>query len=517
MIPVSTLLLDDPDVLTQRLPEVAEVVASTLGRPYPDVLQRIRYGRGILARRLNEAQARLLRRALAKAGFGVFSVQDDEAVESPRRAKRVSRVQIDAEGLSLSLRGLEQIPPVRLDWREVWAVAPHGLLLESGSEERSALPRRGETMANLTHQALALISDLRRYRERERTPVRLALDVLAEGSNLYRIHHDDVGVYRDLDTRGEHSAENFLFLCEALLDQAPASVLIPPAAQRFLRTGSVEPILFAKREALDNYLYWITQAHAQGVGFEESPDDLDDDELTGEDEAIVVDGSDADADDLDEGDALADDEDDADDADDADDEDDADDADDADDTDGADDADLDDVDLDEDLDEVDIDEALDEVDTDEGSGETFEDEDDSVPVFVGSAIGSSDLEEQAPPPPRGAGLPEDEFRELAFSNYEEEDDDELSAEDLSFRDDELTIDDGEVSDALEHFEQTSRLDQASIEAMLLQSRDLDDDLDDTDEVEVDGEVSAALDFFDAPSGRIDVRQFLGEDETTSGE
>lgn len=488
MIPVSTLLLDDPDVLAQRLGEVAEVVATTLGRPYPDVLQRIRYGHGVLARRLNEAQARLLRRALAKAGFGVFSALESELVPVPRRAKRVSKVQVDSQGLSLKLRGMDQVPPVRLEWAEVWAVAPHGLLVESGSEERSALPRRGETMANLTEQALQLITDLRRYRERERTPVRLALDVLAEGSNLYRIHHDDVGVYRDLEVRGEHSAENFLFLCESLLDRAPASVLVPPAARRFLRSGAVEPILFAKREALDSYLFWITQAHAQGVGFEQDPDDLDDEELTGEDEAILVDGSDEDAEDLDESDEA------------------------------------DALDEDHDGDE--------EEDGDDGSRDEFEDEDDITPVFVGSATEARGEEssEVAAIPLARPGLHEDEFRDLAFSNYEEleEDEDELGVGDLDdedFRDDglgETGEPDGEISAALEHFEQTSRLDQAAIEAMLLQSRDLDE-LDDDDDVEldgdleVDGEVSAALDFFDAPSGRIDVRQFLSDDEITAGE
>lgn len=465
MIPRCYVFLDDPSVLATRLTEVGQVVAETLGRSYPDVLQRVRYGRGILVRDANPAEARLVGRALARLGMGVFSVPEGDLEPPPRRAKRISRVELDAEGLKLTIRGLEHIPPVRLEWSEVWGVAPHGVLLGTGSEERSSLPRRGASLAALSSAASQLLSDLRHHREVERRPIRLCLDILAEGSNLYRIHHDDVGVYAGLPERSEYAVENFLSMCRQIVEAAPAEVLIPDAVRRFLHTGKVESILFAKREALESALMWMVQAYAYGVSFGDEVEDLDDEELTEEDEAILVEAvDDDDAEDLEDG------------------------------------------------------------ELDEGSGDELEDDDEleDEDLEDGQAIGS--------PVGGGAGAAADveDTGELAVGDViggaDGFLDDHLSGDDLSDADlsEEGLETDGDVTAALEHFEQTSRLDQAAIEAMLSQSRDLEDDLDDDldldDEIAADGEIQNTLGLFDGASGPIDVRQLLkSEEDKTSGE
>ena len=452
MIPRCYVFLDDPSALATRLAEVAQIVARTLGRSYPDVLPLVRYGRGILVRDANPAQARLVGRALARVGLGVFSVPEGDLEAPPRRAKRISRVEADEDGLRLTIRGFEQIPPVRLEWSEVWTLAPHALLLGSPSEERAGLPRRGETMAALSPQASQLLSDLRHSSELDRRPIQLCLDVLADGSNLYRIHHDDVGVYAGLEVRSEHAVENFLSMCTSLVDLAPTEVLIPSAVRRFLQTGQVESILFAKREALDSALLWLVQARAFGVRFDDEAEDLDDDELTEEDEAILVDAEGEDAEDLE------------------------------------------DADLDYD------------------SRDDFDDEEDALVegaegVAVGSSIGAGR---------RGRAAAEAPAAEEA--DHDEADHDGADLDEADLDDSDLGEADGDVVAALEHFEQTSRLDQAAIEAMLTQSRDLEDEEEEDEEVEVDVDVQNALGLFDANSGPINVRQLLrSEEENTAGE
>lgn len=460
MIPRCYVFLDDPSVLATRLTEVAQVVAETLGRSYPDVLGRVRYGRGILVRDANPAEARLVGRALARLGMGVFSVPEADLEPAPRRPKRISKVEVSEEGLQLTIRGLEHIPPVKLEWREVWGVAPHGVLLGTGSEERSSLPRRGTSLAALSTAAAQLLADLRHHREIERRPIRLCLDILADGSNLYRIHHDDVGVYAGLPERSEYAVENFLTMTRWIVDAAPSEVLIPDAVRRFLYTGEVDSILYAKREALDSALMWMVQAYAYGVSFGDEIEDLDDDELTEEDEAILVEAvDDDDAEDLDDG----------------------------------------------DLDEGSGDEL-------EDSGQEFEDEEEDV--AVGSPVGGAVVE----------ASDEDEG-DLAVGDViggtDGLLDDAVDLDDADLSDEGLEPD-GDVTAALEHFEQTSRLDQAAIEAMLTQSRDLEDDLDDEldleGEIAADGEIQNTLGLFDAASGPIDVRQLLkAEEDNTSGE
>ena len=465
VIPRCYVFLDDPSVLATRLTEVAQVVAETLGRSYPDVLQRVRYGRGILCRDANPAEARLVGRALARLGMGVFSVPEGDLEPAPRRPKRISRVEVDEGGLKLTIRGLEQVPPVRLEWSEVWGVAPHGVMLGTGSEERSSLPRRGASLAALSPAASQLLSDLRHHREVERRPIRLCLDILADGSNLYRIHHDDVGVYAGLPERSEFAVENFLSMCRLITDAAPAEVLTPDAVRRFLHTGKVESILFAKPESLDSALMWMVQAYAYGVSFGDEVEDLDDAELTEEDEAILVEAvDDDDAEDLEDG------------------------------------------------------------ELDEGSRDELEDDEDLDGEAIGSPVGGSS--EAAADEDEHEDLEDDDDRgELAVGGVIGGADGLLDEADLSDAD--LSVEgletDGDVTEALEHFEQTSRLDQAAIEAMLSQSRDLEDDLDDDldldEEIAADGEIQNTLGLFDGASGPIDVRHLLRaeEEKNTSGE
>lgn len=453
MIPRVHVLLDEPQALATQLNAVARLLAAVTGQTVPDALQRVRYGRGIVARNLEAKPARELTRALASIGLGAFVVPVADFTPAPR-ARRVSGVAIDAAGLGLTLRGREGLPPRRLDWEDVWAIHPAAVVLESGSEERDALARKGEALASLEPRAKTLLTELRRHRERERAPVRLSIEVVCNGPRLFRLSSDSTGIYANLTQRGDHSLENFLRLLEELLTQAPKAVLVPPGAMRLVDRGEPDQVLFAKREALESFNAWLIQARLHDVSFGEDIDELDDEEMSDADEAIVVDtlvvGSvvgGAGEDEADEIDDLVD-----------------------------------------SGDEVDSRDELDDVEGDEGLEDDLDEEDD---------VEHSD--------------------ELAALEEDEADDDvELDDEDLDGDLDEDLEDDAEadadVQEALEHMaEATGRLDLAAIEAMLTQSRDLEEDLDEED-VSVDAEVEEALGFFDPQSGRLDVQELLADDE-----
>ena len=105
------------------------------------------------------------------------------------------------------------------------------------------------------------------------------------------------------------------------------------------------------------------------------------------------------------------------------------------------------------------------------------------------------------------------------ADEDEADEDDAELDDAELDDAELDgADEGaetdeDVQQALEHMaDATGRLDLAAIEAMLTQSRDLTDDLDEEEVTVEDEDVQQALDFFDAPSGPWDVQELLGQDE-----
>jgi hypothetical protein len=285
VIPRYHVLLDDPEALSTELSAVARIVARCIGQPFPDALGRVRYGRGIVARGLYTKPARDLTRGLARMGLGAFMVAVEEFLPTPR-ARRVGEVEIDDEGLLLTLRGRQGAPPIRESWAEVWAINPCAVVLESGSEERGAL-RRGDPVVGLTPAALALTKGLRRHRERERAPLRLAIEILTEGPRLYRLLSGDTGIYANLNSRSDNSLENFLQLLDELLSRTPARVLIPPGSRR-MQAGDLSHALFAKRESLENFTSWLFQAVRHRVSFDDDIDDIDDDEMSDADEAIVV-------------------------------------------------------------------------------------------------------------------------------------------------------------------------------------------------------------------------------------
>lgn len=447
MIPRVHVLLDEPQALATQLNAVARLLAAVTGQTVPDSLQQVRYGRGIVARDLAAKPARELTRALASVGLGAFVVPVSEFTAAPR-ARRVSGVAIDDEGLGLTMRGREGLPPRRLDWEDVWAIHPAAVVLESGSEERDALARKGEPLAGLEPRAKTLLTELRRNRERERAPIRLSIEIVCNGPRLFRLGSDSTGIYANLAERADHSLENFLRLLEELLTKAPGAVLVPPGAMRLVDRGDPDQVLFAKREALDSFNAWLIQARLHDVSFGEDIDELDDEEMSDADEAIVVDT-------LVVGSVVG----------------------------GEQDDEAEEID--------DLVDSRDEVEQDD------EDEDDDVEH---DADEDDELEE------------DDDVEhsdELAALDAEEaEDDVELDEEDLAAGDAE---EDADVQEALEHMaDATGRLDLAAIEAMLSQSRDLEEL--DEEEVSVDDDVEEALGFFDPNSGRLDVQELLAEDE-----
>jgi len=93
--------------------------------------------------------------------------------------------------------------------------------------------------------------------------------------------------------RSTHSLENFVRLVRRLLQEAPASALVPSSTRRFAERASLEDVVYTKREELDAMNAWLIQADAAGVVLGEV-EELPDDALVDADEAIVV-GSDEEA------------------------------------------------------------------------------------------------------------------------------------------------------------------------------------------------------------------------------
>lgn len=191
-----SLLLDDPTSLAVSLQQVARVVAEALNEHPADAGQRVRYGGGFVVRDVPEAVARQIARGLAQHGVGSFLVPR-AAVKPAPRPKRAGALLFDQEGLGIGLP-LRPDKVTRRPWSEVRALHAHALSDDPGSEEREALPRRGGNLRDLSPDTRGLINEIREVEEKERTQVRLGLDLLV-GADLYRIGVAEPGAYAALE------------------------------------------------------------------------------------------------------------------------------------------------------------------------------------------------------------------------------------------------------------------------------------------------------------------------------
>lgn len=190
------VLLDDPTNLAVSLQQAARVVAENVGEHPADVGQRIRYGGGMVARDVSEAVGRQIARGLAAHGLGSFIVPRAALRPAPR-PRRIGALLFDAEGIGLG-QPLRPEKVTRHAWSKVRAIHAHALTDQSGSEEREALPRRGGNLRDLSPDARKLINDIREHEEKDRSTVRLGIDLLV-GDDLYRIGHAEPGTYAGLD------------------------------------------------------------------------------------------------------------------------------------------------------------------------------------------------------------------------------------------------------------------------------------------------------------------------------
>ena len=190
------VLLDDPTNLATSLQKAARVVAEAMGEHPADVGQRIRYGGGLVARDVSEAVGRQIARGLAAHGLGSFIVPRS-ALRPPPRPRRAGALLFDAQGVGLGMP-LRPEKVTRHPWSLVRAIHAHALVEEAGSEEREALPRRGGNLRDLSPDARKLINDIRELEEKDRTTVRLGVDLLV-GDDLYRIGNAEPGAYAGLE------------------------------------------------------------------------------------------------------------------------------------------------------------------------------------------------------------------------------------------------------------------------------------------------------------------------------
>jgi hypothetical protein len=446
-----SVLLDDPDVLATKLRAVAKVVAKALGEPVSDASSRIRYGRGILVRDLPAIFARRIGRDLAQLGLGSFTAGGVGGLRTAPRPRRVGAIEINDEGVALKVGAK---PAKTFPWDDVLAVHAHGTVPPpSSSDIGMPLPKRGPTSEAST-STRALTESLRVYESNERTPITLGIDLLVSGLKgdervplLYRIEYDTQGIFGKIEGRSSSLVGNYLLLLQGLLDGADEDTLVPPTTRRLLVRHECTDVLYVKREELDSFNTWILHALERGIHYGE-PEDIDDDALHDEDEAVLVGDDEADAEELD-------DEELEDSADDLDDED------------------LEDSAEDEDDEEEEEDEEL------EDSAEDEEDEED-----LAADDGESYSGERA-----------DASSDIAAA--EDLDDADLELDDAD-------LEEEEAESFMDHFNRTRRVNKAEIAAMLAEAKGLEIEDDDAgDEVPAE-DVAADMGFFS--SGRWDVSE-----------
>jgi hypothetical protein len=286
--PRFSVLLDDPTVLAVSLPLIARVVAQVLGEHPTDVVQKVRYGGGIVARDVSGAAAREVARGLAQAGLGSFLVETAAFVAAPR-PRRIGHLELGPAGLQLAqrLRAPEAVP-----WAAVLGLHAHASF-DVTSEDEEGPARRGGDVHLLSEGARRLLGALREVEDRERSRVVLGLDLLVahpDGPLLYRATSNDPGIYHSLPARAPIALENYLALLRLLVTTAPAGVLVPPSTRRFCEDLDFTRVLYGKREELEAFNAWMIQAHDHGIALADraDPEDLGDEGLEDADEAIPV-------------------------------------------------------------------------------------------------------------------------------------------------------------------------------------------------------------------------------------
>lgn len=292
--PRYAVLLDDPEILITELQAVAKIVAEALGERTLDTALRMRYGHGILVRDVPGLHAKMISRLLAKRGHGSFAVElGPGGLRTTPRAKRTGTLTITDSGLELAVRFK---PPKTFEWSQIQAIHAHALSVVSNSDEGEPLARsRGNPQ---TPGGAKLIKEIRLYEERERVRIHIGMDILLDGPALFRVKFDTPGIYSTLEGRADNAWDNFLLLLESLLERAEG-VLIPPTTRRLLVRHEFNDVLYTKPEELENFNAWLLHARERGITYGE-PEDLDDEVLSDEDEAVALAGDDDDdADDID--------------------------------------------------------------------------------------------------------------------------------------------------------------------------------------------------------------------------
>lgn len=282
--PRVSVLLDDPGVLSTRLPHIARIVAEVMDQPIADATAGVRYGAGIVARNVLSPYAKAISRGLARLELGSFAVTEQEFIHAPK-ARRLGTIQLLDDALEL---GVRLKPAKRIEFDDIIAVHACALAQPAGSDERDAgLPRRGGDARDLSPGAVKMIEEIRQFEERNRVRIRLSLDILLRGPTMFRMSHSEQGVYNNLKGRKSHSIQNYLTLLDALAAALPESVFVPPSTRQFLVRHEFTDILFSKPEELESFNSWLLLACERGIVNE--PEDLVEDDLQDADEAIVVD------------------------------------------------------------------------------------------------------------------------------------------------------------------------------------------------------------------------------------
>src|SRR5690348_8045899 len=154
------VLLNDPSVLASRTGEVARVLAKAIGQPVADVSQRVRYGGGIVARELDEEKAKEIAATLSEQKLDAFVVPS-AAVEALPRARRLSGIAIDADGLRGLVRGGTKAAE-KLPWSRVRSFHVNALAraLSPAEVEEGRKPRPMADVENAPDEVRKLTAEI---------------------------------------------------------------------------------------------------------------------------------------------------------------------------------------------------------------------------------------------------------------------------------------------------------------------------------------------------------------------
>ena len=241
--------------------EIGRIVARQLDMPSPDAVAQVRYGGGLLAEALSEAQAHALVEALGGIDVRTRPVPAEEWLTVPRGYK-ISSLRFGEDDVEACLAtGRKLVVPKR----DIFGLHLYGLCPDDvearqaggRAEAPTSIERSGlSTLSNLTARGRRLLGNLE---ENGLTAMELHLTLYAPPSvGPLRIRRLDFSFSGLGEAKLDHSLDNFILLLEKLVATLP-NAWNAGRVRRFLDDMDPMGILYFKAEEAQNFDRWMLQ------------------------------------------------------------------------------------------------------------------------------------------------------------------------------------------------------------------------------------------------------------------